>query len=135
MYFLHNGLALLHKYTSTRASDGEFTNQHDTITCDTICIVDGYSLPHWTLSFLSTNYCLTRFTCILFLLLEYICFSIKPFVFPVSFFGQHHNINRNNTMINRTTITKNNRNEKKNNCMDISSKKQVKSRMRRFGHG
>ena len=32
---------------------------------------------------LSTNYCLTRFSCILFLLLEYICFSIKPFVFPV----------------------------------------------------
>ena len=26
----------------------------------------------WTLSFLLTNYCLTRFTCILFLLLEYI---------------------------------------------------------------
>ena len=47
--------------------------------CDTICIVDRESRPHWTLSFLSTNYCLTRFTCILFLLLEYICFSINLF--------------------------------------------------------
>ena len=31
-------------------------------------------LPHWTLSPRSTNYCLTRFTCILFLLLEYMFF-------------------------------------------------------------
>ena len=84
LYSLHNGLALLHKYTSTRASDRERTNQRDIITCDTICVVD---------SKLSINYCLTRFTCILFLLLKYICFSIKPFVFPVSFFSQHHNKN------------------------------------------
>ena len=69
-----------------------FTNQHDTITCDTICIGDGQLLPHWTLNFLSTNYCLTRFTCIFFLLLEYICFSINFFVFPGSFFYQHHKI-------------------------------------------
>ena len=79
------GLALLHKYMSTRASE-VFTNQRDTITCDTICVVDGLSLPHWTFSFLSTNYCLTRFTCILFLLLEYICFSINPFCVPRVFF-------------------------------------------------
>ena len=32
--------------------------------------------------FLSTNYCSTRFTFILFLLLEYICFSINPFCVP-----------------------------------------------------
>ena len=54
--------------------------------CDTTCLVDGKSLPDWTLSFVLTNYCLTRFTCILFLLLEYICFSINLFVFPMSFF-------------------------------------------------
>ena len=36
--------------------------------------------PHWTRNFLSTNYYLTRFTWILFLLLEYICFSINPFL-------------------------------------------------------
>ena len=70
----------------------ECTNQRDTITCVAICVVDGLSLSQWTLSFLSTNYCLTRFTCILFLLFEYICFSINPFVFPVSFFGRHHNV-------------------------------------------
>ena len=35
------------------------------------------------------------YLCILFLLLEYICFSIKPFVFPVSFFCQHHNTYKN----------------------------------------
>ena len=34
-----------------------------------------------------------RFTSILFLLLEYIWFFINLFVFPVSFFCQHHNIN------------------------------------------
>ena len=90
LYSLHNGLALLHKYTSTTASEEECTNQRDTIMCDTICVVDGQSLPHWTLSFQSTNYYLTRLTCILFLLLEYICFSIKLFVFSVFFFGQHH---------------------------------------------
>ena len=33
------GLALRYKYTSMRRS--EFTNQRDTITCDTICVVDG----------------------------------------------------------------------------------------------
>ena len=49
---------------------------------DTTCVVDGKSLPNWTLSFLSTNYCLTRFTCILFLLLVYICFSINLFCVP-----------------------------------------------------
>ena len=43
------------------------------------------------LCFLLTNHCLTRFPCILFLLLEYICFSINLFVFPGSFFCQHHN--------------------------------------------
>ena len=63
----------------------------DTITCDTTCVEDRQSLPHWTLSFLLTNYCLTKFTCILFLLLEYICFSINIFVFSVSFFRQNHN--------------------------------------------
>ena len=40
LYSLHNGLALLHEFTSTRASDG-CTNQRDTITCGTICVVDG----------------------------------------------------------------------------------------------
>ena len=49
-----------------------------------------YTDSHWTLSFLSTNNCLTRSTCI-FLCYLNICFSIKPFVFPVFFFGQHHN--------------------------------------------
>ena len=75
LYSLHNGLTLLHKYMSRRVP--EFT-----ITCDTICLVNGESLPHWTLSFLSTNYCLTLFACTLFLLLEYICFSINLLVFP-----------------------------------------------------
>ena len=77
---------------NTRQRSVRGINQtHVTITCDTTCVVDGWSLPHWTLSFLLTNYCLTRFTCILFLLLEYICFSIKLFVLPMSFFCQHHN--------------------------------------------
>ena len=35
----------------------------------------------WTLTFLSTNYCLTRFTCILFLLHEYM-FFYQPFYVP-----------------------------------------------------
>ena len=51
--------------TRQRERQMEFTNQRDTITCDTICVVTGSQYP----IFLSTNYCLTRFTCILFLLL------------------------------------------------------------------
>ena len=69
----------------------DFTNQRDTITCDTICGVDRYSLPHWTLSFLSTNYCLTRFTCIFFFYVNIYVFLSAFFVVPVSFFWQHHN--------------------------------------------
>ena len=38
-------------------------------------------------------YCLIQFVCILFLLVEYICFSIYFFVFLVFFFCQHHNMN------------------------------------------
>ena len=62
--------------------DREFTrvnpDPHDTITCNTTCVVNNSRYP----TELSANYCLTQFTCILFLLLEYICFSIYLFVFP-----------------------------------------------------
>ena len=81
LYSLHNGLALFHKYTSTERQ-GSKPDPRDTVTCDTTFSVDGPSLPHWTHSFPSTNYCLTRFTCILFLLLEYTCFFYQPFCVP-----------------------------------------------------
>ena len=44
----------------------------------------------FTLSHIVSQAVFYKFTCILFLLLEYICFSIYLFVFPVSFFCQHH---------------------------------------------
>ena len=47
--------------------DTPSSNQRDPITCDTIYV---------------TNYCLTRFTCILFLLLQYIYISINLFYVP-----------------------------------------------------
>ena len=37
-------------------------NPRDTAACDSTCVVDRFSLLHWTLSFPLTNYCLTRFT-------------------------------------------------------------------------
>ena len=45
LYSLHNRFALLHKYTSTERQTSQ-PNPRDTITCDTTCVVDGYSLPH-----------------------------------------------------------------------------------------
>ena len=93
LYSLHNELILLHKYMSTEPWP-EFTrvepDPRDTITWDTICFVDNSRY----LTGLSNNYSLTQFTCILFLLLEYIHFSINLFVFPMSFFCQHHNKKR-----------------------------------------
>ena len=90
LYSQHNGLILLHKYTSTEHWP-EFPrvnpDSRDTITCNTTCIVDNSRY----LTGLSANYCRTQFTCIWFLLLEYICFSIYLFEFPMSFFCQHHN--------------------------------------------
>ena len=41
--------------------------------------------------------------------------------------------NTNNTWINRMKITRKNKNERKNSCMDIMSDKQVISHMRKFG--
>ena len=67
---------------TTRALDG--VNQ--------ICVVDGESLPLWNLSFPSTNYRFTRFTCIFFLLLEYM-FFYKTFCVPCVFLlsaSQHY---------------------------------------------
>ena len=89
LYSLHDRIILLHKYMSTEHWL-EFTRviqTHVTIRCDTICVVDNSRYP----TGLSAHYCLIQFTCILFLLLEYICFSIYLFVFPVSFFCLHHN--------------------------------------------
>ena len=57
----------------------------DTITCNTTCVVGNSRYS----SGLSANYCLTQFTCLLLLLLEYM-FFIYLFMFPVSFFDQHH---------------------------------------------
>ena len=40
LYSLHNGLALLHKYTSTERQRS-WPDPRDTITCDTTSVVDG----------------------------------------------------------------------------------------------
>ena len=62
----------------------EFTrvdpNPRDTVTWDTTCVVDNSRYP----TGLSAKYCLTWFTCILFLLLEYIYFPIYE-VHTISF--------------------------------------------------
>ena len=75
LYSLHNELTLFHKYTSTERQR-EITrvdpNPRDTITWDTTSVVGNSRYPNG----LSANYSLIQFTCILFLLLEYICFSI-----------------------------------------------------------
>ena len=90
LYSVHNRLTLLHKYTSTKRWP-EFTRvdstSRDKMTCNTTCVEDNSRYP----TGLSANYSLTQFTCILFLFLEYICFSVYLFVFPMSFFYQHHN--------------------------------------------
>ena len=43
--------------------------------------------------------------------------------------------NTDNTSINRTLITRKQKCEEKNNCMDISCDKQMKSLTRNLGHG
>ena len=80
--FLQNGLNLLHKCTPTKASDG--VNQITLIPSRVFLSAKWTDCRYqpWTFSFLLTNYCLTRFTCILFLLLGYICFPINLFAFP-----------------------------------------------------
>ena len=83
LYSPHIGLALLRKYTSMEHWR-EFTRVNpdplDTIMCNATCIVDNSRYP----TELSANYCLTRFTCILFLLLEYM-FFYRPSCVPASF--------------------------------------------------
>ena len=86
LYSVHNELVLLHKYRFTK-HQRELNKTH--VTQSRVIPLELWMdsrVPHWTLSFLLTNYCLTRFPCIFFLLLEYICFSINLLEFPVSFF-------------------------------------------------
>ena len=72
IYSLHNELDLLHKYTSTRASDRvQQSVWHNHVWY--------YLHSYYPLGFLPTNYCLTRVTCIVFLLLEYMFFN-QPFL-------------------------------------------------------
>ena len=101
LFSLNNGLTLLHKYTSTELWP-EFTrvdpNPRGTTTWDSTSVVDNSHYP----TGLSANYCLIKFTCILFLLLN-ICFSIYLFVFTVFFFCQHHNTNRSPNLGQTTT--------------------------------
>ena len=88
----------------------EFTrvdpDPRDTITCNTTCVMDNSRYP----TGLSANYCLTQFTCILFLSLEYFFFYL-PFFVPRVFLlpaSQHcyvlwkgHKITKTNMYLER----------------------------------
>ena len=90
LYSQHNGLTLLHKYTSTKASD----RVHQSVWHNHMWyhLHRGQIVTTTLDSQLSTNKLLFNQVHLYLVFVTWIyCFYIKPLVFPMSFFGQHHN--------------------------------------------